>query len=327
MTLATLLTLAVMGVAPGTLEQAARALDDLQYETALAVLPPEAEVGGYSRAELVTWFSTRALALLGLKKDAEAAETFRRLFTFAPEWKLPEQYGPKVVTLVAGLRAEAEERGAPSLTLEGGVLKATGDSTGLAQELEVSWRPPGGPATSTRLPLVPAQPPPWPQGAQLEVWGRVLGLSGSTLAEWASEQAPLRVGPLAPTPAAVTSKPLGRWAFLGLGAAAAGLVAGGLGVGLAVSSQEAERALASATRDGSGRITSLSQRDAFALDARAQGNATGAGALFLTGGLLVAAGAGLFIFDRVTVAPAPGGALLTAPLDAHFAVAGAEVGR
>lgn len=326
MTLATLLTLSVMGVAPATLQQAAQALDDLQYEQALKVLPPEAELRGYTRAELVTWFSTRALALLGLKQDAEAAETFRRLFTFAPEWKLPEQYGPKVVTLVAGLRAEADERGTPSLTFEGGALKATADTTGLAKELEVSWRSPGGAAQSTKLPLVPQQPPPWPRDAQLEVWGRVLGFEGSTLTEWGTEQAPLRLAPAEKAPGAA-GKPLGKWAFIGLGAAAAGLVAGGVGVGLALGSQEAEQALASATRDASGRITSLTQRDAFALDARAQGSATGAGALFVAGGLLVAGGVGLFIFDRVTVAPAPGGALLTVPLDAHFAFAGAEVVR
>lgn len=308
-----------MGVAPASVQQAAQALEDLQHEAALKLLPPEESIEGYSRAELISYFSTKALAQLGLKKEAEAAETFRRLLTFAPEWQLPDHYGPKVVTFVASLRAEADERGNPSVRFEGGQLVSKADSTGLAKQLEVSWRAPSGAKTVT-LPLAPAQAAPWPAGERVEVWGRVLGLQGSTLVEWNSPQAPLVLEPAGEVRAAAPSKPLGRWAFVGLGAAAAGLVAGGVGTALAVSSQGAQQALGTVQRDGEGRITNLTQREAFALDAQARDQAGAATALFITSGVLVAAGVGLFVFDRVSVAPTPGGAMLTVPLDAHFAL-------
>ncbi len=328
MTLATLLALSVMSAAPEALPQAAQALEALQYEDALQKLPPEAEVRGFTRAELITYFATRARAELGLKKDADAAESFRKLFTFAPEWKLPDEYGPRFFTLVASWRAEAEERGALSIAFEAGQLKTTFDTTGLAKELEVSWRARGGAVKTLRLPLAAQQPAPWPRDEKVDAWGRLLGLEGSTLHEWHSEAAPLHLEPaVGAAPAPLGGLALSGLALGGLGTAAAGLLAGAIGAGLAADSISAEKALAAATRDAEGRISSLSQRDAFALDARAAGAATGATALFVTGGVLVAAGVSIFVFDRVSVTPTPGGALLTVPLDAHFAVIHEEMQR
>ena len=100
------------------------------------------------------------------------------------------------------------------------------------------------------------------------------------------------------------------------------VISAAIGVGFAVDSQAAERAQANATRDDEGRITSPTQRQAFELDRQAAASAGAATAFFVTGGALVAAGATLLIFDRVRVAPAPGGAVLTVPLDATFAIAG-----
>lgn len=321
---ATLLALSMLSAAPDGLHQATQALDDLNYDGALKLLPPEAAIQAWRREEVVEWFSTRALSLLGLKREAEAAETFRRLFSIAPEYVLPDQYGPKVLTQVAIYRADAAKSGTLSLRFEAGLLRVTVDATGLARQLEVSWREPNGPVKTVSLPVTDRQPAPWPRESRLDVWARLVGLEGSTLTEWGTENAPTRVEPLT---VVVVSRPLGTWGLVGLGAGAGALVAAGLGTGFALGSQDAERAAAGVTRDAEGRITSLTQREAFALDTRARADAGAATGLFVTAAVLAAAGVGLVVFDRLSVVPAAGGAGLVVPLDAHFGFAGVEARR
>lgn len=316
----------VLAAAPEALHEATRALDDLQYQAALDKLPAESAISGWRKEEVLEGFSTRALALLGLKRDGEAKQVFQRLFSIAPEWVLPDQYGPRVRTFVSSVRAEAVRNGVLSVRFEGGVLRITRDPFGLGKELEVSWREPEGAWQSTKMSLEDRQPAPWPREKRLEVWGRVLGLEGSTLYEWASENAPIRLEPQAVVSVAggkeAAARPLGMFGIVGIGAGAVGVISAAIGVGFAVDSQAAERAQANATRDDEGRITSPTQRQAFELDRQAASSAGAATAFFVTGGALVAAGATLLIFDRVRVTPAPGGALLTVPLDATFAIAG-----
>jgi hypothetical protein len=217
--------------------------------------------------------------------------------------------------------AEGEKRGSVSLKLEPGLLRATKDAFGLGKSLEISWREPGQPAQRATLPFTEQQSPPWPKEKRLDVWGRVVGLEGSTLFAWGSADAPTRLEPLAVSvagPTVAPDRPLGVPGFIGLGAGAAALVTAGLGLGFAVASQDAERAALAVVRDGNGRITSLTQRDAFALDARVKGNADAATVLFVSAAVLVTAGAGLVLFDRLHAVPAPGGAALMVPLDANF---------
>jgi hypothetical protein len=315
----------LLAAAPEALHDASRALDDLQYQAALDKLPPESAISGWRHEEVLEAFSTRALALLGLKREAEARDVFKRLFSIAPHWELPDQYGPRVRTFVSAVRADAVRSGALSVRFEGGLLRVTKDSFGFGRELEVSWREPGGTWQSAKLPLADRQPAPWPREQRLEVWGRVLGLEGSTLFEWASENAPIRLEPQAVVSVEGGAvRPLGALGVAGIGAGAAGLLSTALGVGFAISSQGAERARENVTRDEEGRINSLTQREAFSLDARAAADATAATVFLVTGGVLIAAGAGLLIFDRVRVTPAVGGAVLTIPLDATFAVESAR---
>lgn len=321
----TLLVLGVLGAAPEQLHQATAALEDLQYQAAFDKLPPQASISAWSRLELAEYFSTRALALLGLKRDPEAIESFRSLFSFAPEWVLPDQYGPRVRTVVSSARADTVKRGVVSLRFESGLLRTTQDAANFARQLVVSFREPKGAVKVVKLPFVDSQPAPWPRDKSVEVWGQVLGLEGSTLYEWGSEPAPLRIEALQVMTFEVktTAPPgLGTGGVVGIALGAAGLIAGGLGTGFALGSQAAQRALAGATRDSDGRITSLTQRDAFALDARVAGDAGVATALFISSSVLVAAGVGLVVFDRIKVTPAAGGALLTVPLDSNFAFAG-----
>ncbi len=320
------LTSSLLAAAPPSLRAATGALDDLKYDEALKLLPTADSVQGYSRDEVLEWWSTRALAELGLKREADAVQSFRRLFALAPDWVLPDQYGPRVRTLVGTARADAVRAGTLSLRFEGGLLISTSDPFDLGAELEVSWREPGGAMSRQRLPLVAQQPAPWPKETRLEVWGRVLGLRGSTLVTWGSENAPTRLEPIAVVrvegPVTTSSRGLGKAGLAGLIVGGAGLLSAGLGVGFAVSSQDAQQALTSVTRDENGRISSLTQRDAFALDRRVQTEAGVATGLFVASAALVAVSAGLVLFDRVTASAGPGGAVVMVPLDAHFAFAG-----
>jgi hypothetical protein len=143
--------------------------------------------------------------------------------------------------------------------------------------------------------------------------------------EWGTENAPTRLEPIQVMKVEGAAAKTGRvWGPVGIGVGAAAVLAAGLGVGFAVGSQDAQKAAANATRDASGRITSLTQRDAFALDARAKGDVGAASAFFVSAAVLAAAGAGLIIFDRVSAAPGPGGVALVVPLDANFGFAHVE---
>ncbi len=320
---ATVLGVYLFSAAPAQLREATQALDDLQYQVALSRLPAETNIEAWRREEVTQWFSTRALALLGLKREAEARQAFERLFSIAPEWALPDSYGPRVRTFVSAAHAEAVRSGSISLRFEGGLLRASADAFGYARQLELFWREPGGPTRSATLPLQERQPAPWPREKRLEVWGCVLGLEKSTLSEWGSQDAPIRLEPLAvvnvegPPP----SRVLGGLGLVGLAAGGAAFISAGVGTGFALSSQEAERTRSNATRDGDGRITSILQRDAFALDARVQREAGTATVFFVTAAALVTAGVGLVLFDRLRVVPAPGGVMISLPLDAWFGVA------
>ena len=97
---------------------------------------------------------------------------------------------------------------------------------------------------------------------------------------------------------------------------AAGAVAAGVGVAFGFMSTDARAQVTGATRDEHGRVTSLTQRDAAALEASAQTQATVANVLFVTGGVLAAGGLVLIIVGPdaapvATLAPAAGGVVLS----------------
>lgn len=315
-----LLLALTLTAAPPSLQEATVALDELKYDEALKLLPPEAEVKGFTRDELISWFSTRALALLNLKRDDEAKATFNRLFVFAPDWKLPDHYGPRVQTLVGSSKAEADGHGLVTLTLSGGTLKVTKDKLGVATGLEIFWKVDGGAIEQRSVPLADT-PAPWPTGKRVEAWARVVGMGGSSLVDWGSEASPQRIeAPVSVARAAPAQVGLGAPAFIGLGALVGAAAAAVAGTAFAVSSQDAEKAFAVVTRDAEGRITSLTQRQALALDNRSRSDATAAGIFFTVAAGLAATGTGLILFDRISATPSPGGIAFTVPLDATFAV-------
>jgi hypothetical protein len=305
---------------------ARRALDELRYADALAALPPEAEIAGLTRAEVVDWLSARPLALAALKRDAEAVQAFKQLYAVAHDWQVPDEYGPRVRTLALEAKDQAGRAGVLSLTFSGGQLQVTPDATGWAKEIELTWRERGGPPQTIKMPLKNFAAP-WPSSAPVDAWARVVGLQGSTLLEWGTEASPNHFAPdvTAPPPPPPVVQGPGFFSHplnvAGVALGAAGLLAFIPAGVMAAQSGAADRALASATTDAQGRITSPTQREAFNIAASADSAATVSGVFFVTGGVLLATGAGLLIFERVRVTPAPGGVGLLVPLDATFGLA------
>lgn len=192
--------------------------------------------------------------------------------------------------------------------------------------------------------------PPHEGGAEVGVdaealswFAEVLGDRDAILASLASELAPIperappaegkvaSTGPkLAPPPppplvrvpdakpgtgsqASTTAKPDGSrfgvapWIVMGAGAASA------LGGGVFALSYRSERnKFEGAARDGQGRITGMTQKDAQALEQRAQTDAMAANILFVGAGVLLATGLTLNLMDsNVEAAPAPGGVVVS----------------
>ncbi len=327
MMFAVTLTLLLSATPAEQLAEAAQALDALDYEKALTALPKVEEVSGFTRDQITTLFSTRALSLASLRQEEEATEAFRQLFSVAPDWQLPEQYGPRIRTLAGMASAEADEKGTLAVRYEGGLIKVGKDSYGYATGLELTWRVDGGGPTTRVFPVGVSLPPPWAGSQRVEVYGRFLGLGDSTLATWGNAQEPLRIGapegeaPPPPSPR-LTLRPL---TLAGIGAGALALAAGGVALGFAGGSTEAQRTLAAATRDPFGRITSLTQAEAFLIEQRSASAATVSGAFFVAAGVLAAGSVGLLVFDRVRATPGPGGVAFTVPLDATFGLASTGV--
>ena len=318
-----LVATALAGTPADQINAARIALDELRYDEALKALPGRTEVAGLQREQVVTWLATRALTLAALKRDADATAAFKDLFTLEPGWQVPDEYGPRVRTLALEAKDQAARAGVLSLAFAAGRFEVHPDGNGWADGLEISWREAGGDAKTVKLPLESVAAP-WPASATVDAWARVTGLQGSTLLEWGSEAAPMHFeGAAAPPPPVVTSpgffqRPLG---VTGAALGAAGLLCFIPAAVFAGQSGAADAALAGATKDAQGRITSLTQREAFATAASADQARTMSGVFFGVGGVLLASGVGLFVYDRVRVTPAPGGAGLLIPLDATFGLA------
>jgi hypothetical protein len=320
------LLLAVLATTPLERLAAARtAFDELQYEQVLTLVPAPAEWQPFGRAEVVQALSLKALALASVKRDGEAAVGFRQLLSLEPAFALPEQFGPRVRTMFLEAKDAASRSGPVSLTFDRRALVVGSTAFGLVEKVSVSWRA-DGVSGSVTLPVADRLEPPWPSKGRVEAWGALLGPQGVVLATWASAERPVVIGSPevtgeTPSPPA---RPLRALGVAGLVTGGAGAVALALGAIFLADSNRPAQVLATATRDMSGRVTSPTQREAFALDAAAQRSYQLGGVLLGVGAVAVAAGVTLFVLDRVLVVPQPGGIGLLVPLDATFGVGARE---
>lgn len=320
--MSTLVSLLLLAQSLDPLAEAQRAFDELQFERALTLTPAPAGWTALGREEVVHALTLRALCLASVKRDDEARVAFRQLLALDPGWKLPDQFGPRVRTLVLEAK-DAVVRGGPlTLGVEAGAVVISGDAFGLAQSVAMSWRGADG-TKSVKAPVASRIDAPWSPGEPVDVWLTLLGPGDSVLLEWGTAAAPRHLGPAMPAPTAAAAPAPSRLS----GVAVAAIIAAGVGVaamgGGVVALTQADQpraALAAATRDADGRITSLTQREAFLLDTRANTAWQAAGVLLVTGGVALATGLTLFLIGPLRVSAGPSQASLLIPFDAHFAV-------
>jgi len=314
--LSALLVVAVTASPAESLGLAQQAFDALEFDKVVTLAPVPAQWRSFTRAQVVQALSLRALALASIKRDDEAKQAFRQLLSVQPDFQLPEQFGPRVRTLQLEAKDEAERSGRLTIAIEGRTVLVNGTAFGLAEQVRMEWS--GG---QTSLPIAPRCEAAWPKDVDVGVWVTVLGPGQSVLASLGTSEAPYQIVAAPVSAPVVVQAPVRRDSTLtvvGIITGAVGLAAVGGGVYALTLASRPDQALAQAMRDAEGRVTSLTQRQAFGLDAQANTAWQAAGALLIVGGLAVAAGVTMFVVDAVSVSATPSSVSLAVPLDALF---------
>lgn len=306
-------------------------LEDLEADAAVKSLVSAEKQPGNTRETLEEIHLYRGIAHGVLGNKAAMQDAFRWLLVVNPDARLPKDQPPKVQTPFYEAKAWAETAGplrfAASAEVSGGnvsalFVKVEKDTLKLAKAVRFHLVADG--VTRVQEEMMHAGSATTPLSAgRVAWWAEVLNEHEGVLATLGSEGAP-RVDSATPLRDAVSKAQPGATTVTGsagggawrrplggvlLGAGAAAAIAGGV-VGLL--SRFDRDQVNHATSDDSGRITSLTQREAVALETSARGKATAANALFISGGALAALGVVFVIWgpDTAPVAqltPAPGG--------------------
>jgi hypothetical protein len=310
------------------LERAKTQLDDLDADGAVKTLALAEKQPGNARATLEEIHLWRGIAHGVLGNKGAMQEAFRWLLLVNPDAKLPADQPPKVQTPFYEAKAWAEGAGplafTPSAevsqgTLSALVVKVDKDVLKLARGVRFHLVVDGASrvqeeAIHSGAAMTPVA------AAKVSWWAEVLTDNEGVLTTVASADAPRVDGALHATEVgSVSQAPSGDGAWrrpLGgvlLGAGAATAIAGAV---VGVLSRMDRDKVNNATSDSSGRITSLTQREAVALENSARGKAAAANALFITGGALAAVGVVFVIWgpdDKplAQLTPTPGGLLVS----------------
>ncbi|MEW5741159.1 MAG: hypothetical protein AB1938_19710 [Myxococcota bacterium] len=345
-----LISLPALAAGNPKLAEARKLADDLQFDKAAKALEAAKKVEGNDLLATQDILALEGIIAATQGKDAKAREAFRELLVLNPKYKLPADQPPRVRTPFYEAKEWAEDNGplatSGSATTKPGLVESVAvavekDALKLARAVRFHLKVGGGERTAD-VPLA---------GGKAEVkvgqkavawWYEVLGernrvlvaVNEATPREEKAPDAPVAVAPPPPEPKpevkpapeplepmpeekpapAVTAsawpgswmKPVG-WSLVGAGA-----VAAGVGIIFGVQANGARSQVLNAETNAEGVITGLTQKEAAALEAQAQSQATIANVLFVTGGVLAATGAVFVVLDtmggtKVTLAPAPGG--------------------
>ncbi|MFZ5438536.1 MAG: hypothetical protein ACOZQL_00940 [Myxococcota bacterium] len=313
---------------PGKLAEARRMVDDLELEAAIKLLDSLEKTEGNTRAELLELYLLQGIAFGTLGKEAKTRDAFRRLLVLEPSAALPADLPPRVRTpffeakdwastngpLAALLSAELDggEVRSVSVKVDKDVLRLAKVARFHLEEQVVDVPLEKGRASA---PLRAARVT-W--FVELLSERRAVVLSSERRTDGQLEpQAASGSGAPGPLETRAPASPGGTWRRpVGVGLLGAGAVAAGVGVVFGLQANAARAKVVDAQRDASGRVTSLTQREAAALEASAQSQALLANVLFGVGGALAAAGVVLIIVGPseapvVTLAPTPGGVVLS----------------
>jgi len=317
--------LTAMAAPPNRLSEARKLIDDLELEAGLKALDAAEKTEGNDRATLKEIYLLQGIAFGTLGKEAKTRDSFRKLLMIAPEATLPADLPPRVRTPFFEAKEWSSTNGpllaVPSAELGEGLVRSVKivmekDVLRLARtarfHLEVN-----GVAQTVDVPLTAGKAIAPVGKDSVRWWAEVLNERGGVVKELAPRQDGVAPVAVVQTPGVEAQPTLGGWRRpTGIAVLGAGAVAAGIGVVLGVQANDARNKVTNATRDELGRVTSLTQRDAQALETSAQSQATIANVLFGVGGALGAAGLVLIILGpeqapTVALSATAGGVVLS----------------
>ena len=308
-----LLVALVVSVTP--LEKARRQVDQLDFDGAsrsLGVVRAQREL---SRAQVLELHELEGIVAATLKDAAGAREAFSRLLNLAPDHVLRGRFSPRITQPFYEARTWVRDHGGLEATTQPGALSVVvkNDVFQRVSSVQVHvlsgerWRverlPPEGGTLST------AGPTKW--------WVELVDAMGWTLLTVGSMAAPLEAGvtllpsvaavsPVQPAPDFLPRPPLVTSGsglrpsrVAGSVLMGAGVVSAGVGAFFGVRSASTRAALGAAA-DSQGAVTTMSQADAFALDARFRSDALVANTLFISAGTAFIVGGVLWLLGIET---------------------------
>jgi hypothetical protein len=328
--------------APDELKRAEHLFEQLKYPAAVEALDAARAAWGNDRPTLLRIVELQAVCAGLLNHPARAARLFESLLALDPALSPREDWPPRVRTPYFEAKAWVAEHGSVSFTPSAETSGAgpprvslEHDELGLARRVRFHVRAPGtGKWQAHDQDVQGANVAQDTTGGRLEWWAELLGERDAVLAVVASPDAPLSATsePTAPgvappaAPAAATVPPSAlpqavvttdaepRYRPGAYAAFAAGAVSLGVGAFFTGRWLDERSQLTHLTTDSSGRVTNLTQVQAFALDSSRKSDAAAADVLLGAGAALVATGFTLFWVGRVAVTPAPGGVAVAGAL-------------
>ncbi len=335
------------------LKRAEALLFDFKYDDALKALGKALSVPENSRANLLKILELRGVAAGQLRQTKLSEDSFLRLLTLEPEYKLQGDYAPRVMTPYFEAKRQVSERG--SLVFRAGKPTVAGDEV-----VAVSVELPTDPMTLARSVRFHLRGPSgdWrtltshvssgkatADVGQLEVswWAEVRGENEAQLELVGSEAAPLvaaartavaaapeprkaektdltpaaRPEAKAAAPELVVKTTGGGLRTVSYGVLGAAAVAGGVGAyfGLQASAAQGKLSESNLQRDSNGVITNMSELDYQRWSKQAGDSGKLANTLFVAAGALAVGGVVSWVVGGpVAVSPLPGGVVIAGKL-------------
>lgn len=322
--------------ADASLERAQQLLSDLKYREAAAALDAAWKAPGNSREEVLTILQLQGIVAASIGQGLQAREAFTALLTLDPSRRLPADLPPKVMTFFYEARGRVDERGPLEVTAappaaHGGALQlaiVVKDPIALAVTARFHLQPAGGPWTTVSVPLQKGRATAEVKASSAKWWLELLNAQSGVLLALGAEAEPLLAGTAPSTPqspvSAVTPEapggltvsvrhPWRPYSYVALGVGVACLIAG---VALGVRSASLLDQVKSLPVDGQGKVVGYTQQQGYDLDSQQRTFAALANVCYVAGGVLAAAGLGLFFFGPED------SALALVPSGPGFALAG-----
>lgn len=289
------------------LVRAQQLVRELKYEEADRALEAAAAVAGNDRETVLALFELRGLVAATLHDSDRAAKYFRLLLTLNPEHQLSGEPTPRVSTPFFEARSWVADHGVLEFAMTGPErAEVRSDPLRLAVRVRFHGREPNGTWRTVEQPVLGGEARASFGFEARQSWAELLGLKGAVLAgaDWGAPKG--KDSPLAALPPATvldgSTGPSG--VVSGRPMRAAAYVALGLGIASAVAaavegqrSNDLRRRIERASRDESGVVVGMTQREATQVEGQARIHATVANVLFAAAGTLAVTGGLVWLFS------------------------------